>query len=201
MKVEDEANKTLVYIKSSKKKARCPKCNCFSSKIHDYLKPVRIDYMKCVGINTYLIAYKRRFECKKCNKSFTEDLGLVDKNSNISFKVKQKILKDCMNRDKTIREIANGNNVSDKIVREVFLNATSDYPDYIETLPEVISFDEVSTYTNEGVYSFILNNPIEKYTIDILKNRNKDFLIDYFLKVKNRKSVKVVICDLYRPYY
>ena len=37
MKVEDEANKTLAYIKSSKKKARCPKCNCFSSKIHDYL--------------------------------------------------------------------------------------------------------------------------------------------------------------------
>ena len=201
MKVEDEANKTLVYIKNSKKKARCPKCNCFSSKIHDYLKPVRIDYMKCVGINTYLIAYKRRFECKKCNKSFTEDLGLVDKNSNISFKVKQNILKDCMNRDKTIKEIAISNNVSEDIVRTIFLDATSDYPGYTETLPEVISFDEVSTYTNEGVYSFILNNPIEKYTIDILKNRNKDFLIDYFLKVKNRKSVKVVICDLYRPYY
>ncbi len=75
------------------------------------------------------------------------------------------------------------------------------YPNNVEYLPEVISFDETSTKTSEGLYSFILNDPIHKITLDILKNRKKEYLINYFSKVKNRYSVKVVICDLYEPYY
>ncbi len=35
----------------------------------------------------------------------------------------------------------------------------------------------------------------------IYYQQKKDFLIKYFKKVKNRKSVKVVIYDLYKPYY
>ena len=199
--VEEETNRIMISIKSNKKKVRCPLCNEFTNKIHDYLKPSRIDYLNTAGVNTYLIAYKRRFECKKCSKSFTEDLGLTQKNQNISLKTKQKILSDCMNRDKTIKQIANDNNVSEDLVRKAFLKAMESYPDYISNLPEIISFDEVSTYTGEGVYSFILNDPIHKCTLDILKSRNKDFLVEYFMKVNNRKSVKVVICDLYKPYY
>lgn len=201
IKVENTDNRVMISIKSSKKKIRCPHCNQFSSKIHDYLKPSRIDYLNTTGTNTYLIAYKRRFECLKCNKSFTEDLGLTNKNGNVSLKTKQNILKDCMNRDKTIKQIASDNNVSEDLVRSTFLEAMKNYPDYVSNLPEVISFDEVSTYTKEGVYSFILNDPIHRYTLDILKNRNKDFLVEYFMKINNRKSVKVVICDLYKPYY
>lgn len=201
IKIENTDNRIMISIKSNKKKVRCPHCNQFSSRIHDYLKPSRIDYLNIAGMNTYLIAYKRRFECSKCNKSFTENLGLTNKNGNVSLKIKQNILKDCMNRDKTIKQISNDNNVSEDFVRSTFLEAMKNYPEYVSTLPEIISFDEVSTYTGEGVYSFILNDPIHRYTLDILKTRNKDFLIEYFMKVKNRKSVKVVICDLYKPYY
>ena len=201
MKIENLDNRIMISIKSNKKKVRCPHCNEFSNRIHDYLKPSRIDYLSIYGKNTYLIAYKRRFECSKCMKSFTEDLGLTNKNGNISLYTKQSILKDCMNRDKTIKQIAIDNNVSEDFVRNTFLEAMKNYPEHVSNLPEVISFDEVSTYTGEGVYSFILNDPIHRYTLDILKNRNKDFLINYFMKVNNRKSVKYVICDLYRPYY
>ena len=78
IKIDDEDNKLMVSIKSNKKKVRCPYCNEFSSKIHDYLKPSRIDYLNIYDKTTFLIAYKRRFECNKCNKSFTEDLGLTN---------------------------------------------------------------------------------------------------------------------------
>ena len=199
--VEEETNRIMISIKSNKKRTRCPRCNKFSNKIHDYLKPSRVDYFSIIGLNTYLIAYKRRFECSKCNKSFTEDLGLTNRNENVSLKIKQKILLDCMNRDKTIKQIADDNNVSEYLVRITFLEAMKNYPKHISNLPEIISFDEVSTYTGEGVYSFILNDPIHRYTLDILKTRNKDYLVEYFMKVNNRKSVKVVICDLYKPYY
>lgn len=200
-KVEESNSVKYIHIKSNKKKARCPKCNKFSKKIHDYLKPNKITYLKNSEEETYLIVYKRRFECDICKKSFTEDLDINGLRNKISHKTKQKILKLCMDRDKTINSIAKETNTSETLVRKTFLEATKNYPDYVETLPEIISFDETSTHTKEGIYSFILNDPIHKITLDILSKRNKDYLINYFMKVKNRKSVKVVICDLYRPYY
>ena len=205
IKVEEAVEKTktvkLVHIKSNRKKARCKNCNNFSKKIHDYLKPCKITYLKNSGEETYLIVYKRRFKCDICKKSFTEELEISGYNNKISNKTKQLILKLCMNRDKTLTEIAEETNTSVTLVRETFLEATKNYPEHVQTLPEIISFDETSTKTNEGMYSFILNDPIHKVTLDILPRRNKDYLIKYFSKVKNRQSVKVVICDLYRPYY
>lgn len=200
-KKEKGKNIKYVHVKSNKKKVRCTKCNNFSNKIHDYLKPSKITYLKNSGDDTYLIVYKRRFKCKYCNKSFTEDLGLNNKKCNISNKTKHMILKECLDRDRTLESIAKECNVSVGIVRETFLEAMKDYPDNIEYLPEVISFDEVSTHTKAGIYSFVLIDPIHKITLDILKSRKKEYLINYFSKVKNRHSVKVVICDLYKPYY
>ena len=201
VKKEKGADVKYVYVKSNKKKARCNKCNKFSNKIHDYLKPSKITYLKNSGENTYLIVNKRRFECKFCKKSFTEDLGLNSKKCSISNKTKRLILKECLDRDKTLESIAIDCNTSTDTVRETFMKAMKNYPDNVEYLPEVISFDETSTYTSEGVYSFILNDPIHRVTLDILKSRKKEYLINYFSKVKNRYSVKVVICDLYDPYY
>ena len=111
------------------------------------------------------------------------------------------ILKQCLDRDRTIKAIAEECNISENIVRNTFLDAMKNYPSNVELLPEVISFDEVATHTNAGLYSFVLNDPIHKITLDILKTRKKEYLINYFSKVKNRYSVKVVICDLYQPYY
>ena len=199
--IEVMDNKILISVKSEKKKVRCTRCNFFSNKVHDYLKPSRVDYLKIFDKPIYLIVYKRRFKCKNCKRTFTEDLGLSRKSCNISHLTEQSILKDCMNRDKTLKQIALDNVTTEDEVRKIFLEAMKNYPEHISNLPDVISFDEVSTYTGEGVYSFILNDPIHRYTLDILKSRKKDFLIEYFMKVNNRKSVKVVICDLYRPYY
>ena len=50
------------------------------------------------------------------------------------------------------------------------------------------------------IHIFIINDPIHRETLDILKSRKKEDLIDYFLKIENRKSVKAVIIDLYVPY-
>lgn len=74
------------------------------------------------------------------------------------------------------------------------------YPEYVRTLPEVISLDEFKADTNEGKYALIINDPIRKKTLDILPNRKKDYLISYFTRVENRNNVKIVISDVYEPY-
>jgi len=189
-----------VSVKSKRNKVRCPECGEYSRSVHDVLAPGKVLYLDTGGEKTYLLVIKRRFNCKPCNKHFTEDLGLTNKGGKISLKVQQKVLKDLMCNDKTIKDIGKENHISEDEVRGIFNEATKEYPKQVYYLPEVISFDENSTRTNVGMYSFILNDPIHRITLDILPSRRKEYLINYFTNVINRRDVKVVIIDLYEPY-
>lgn len=75
-----------------------------------------------------------------------------------------------------------------------------DYPKHVISLPRVISFDEFKADTKEGKYAFVLNDPIHKETLDVLSNRKKEYLIQYFTYWENRHSVEYVILDMYEPY-
>ena len=132
---EEKIEVNEIHIKSRRKKVRCPDCNQFSSKVHDYLKPSKILYLDIVCEKTYLIVSERRFECKKCNRSFTEDIGLTNYDGNISLKVKQKILRDFLDKNKSLKDIAISNHVSEDKARNIFLEATKTYPKTIKHLP------------------------------------------------------------------
>ena len=111
-----------IYIESSKKKVRCPNCNCFTSSIHDRLKPIHIKSLKIYEIPTELVQTKRRFICHKCNKKFTEPSTLNDKNNSISNLLKQKILKDLLDYNLSLDYIAKENNISDNTVRNRYVS-------------------------------------------------------------------------------
>ena len=189
-----------VELKSKKEKVRCLECNKFTSSIHSKLKPIRSKYLDACGEEVNLIIYKRRFHCYNCNKIFTEDLSLNTKDGNISNKTKIQIRKDLLDYNLPISKIAEKNHVSPRIVRLELEEATSVIPDYIKNLPRVISFDEFKADTKEGKYAFILNDPIHKKILDILPNRKKEYLIQYFTHTENRHSVEFVISDMYEPY-
>ena len=77
---------------------------------------------------------------------------------------------------------------------------TETIPDYIKNLPRIITFDEFKEDTTEGKYAFILNGPIHKKVLDILSNRKKEYLEQYFTYNENWHSVEFVISDMYEPY-
>ena len=76
----------------------------------------------------------------------------------------------------------------------------SEYPEHVKKLPKIISFDEFKADTSEGKYAFIVNDPIHRKAIDILPERKKEYLIQYFTYCENRHSVEYVISDMYEPY-
>ncbi len=85
-------------------------------------------------------------------------------------------------------------------MRRELEEATSTIPEHLKNLPRVISFDEFKADTKEGKYAFIINDPIHKKVLDILPNRKKEYLIQYFTYTENRYSVEFVISDMYEPY-
>ncbi len=200
MNLNEEKGKIEVELKSKKKKVRCPICNQFTSSVHDKLKPIRSVYLDSCGQEVILVIHKRRFMCHKCKKKFTEEIDLTTKNGSISNATKIQIRKDLLDYNLTINYIANKNHVSKYIVRRELEEATSTIPEHIKNLPRVISFDEFKADTSEGKYAFILNDPIHKRVLEILPNRKKEYLIQYFTHTENRHSVKFVISDMYEPY-
>ena len=110
------------------------------------------------------------------------------------------MLKDLKQYNLSLKYIAEENNISDNTVRNILKEHMKDYPKHVISLPRVISFDEFKADTKEGKYAFVLNDPIHKEALDVLSNRKKEYLIQYFTYCENRYSVEYVISDMYEPY-
>ena len=190
----------IINIETKNKKQKCPICHEYTNKIHDKLKPIKLKYLKLFEYDTKINVVKKRFICHKCNKRFTETVDLNNKGKSISNKLEQKVLKDLLNYNLNIKYIATENMISSYSVRRILLEAMREYPSYVENLPRVISFDEFKADTSEGKYAFVLNDPIHRKCLDILPERKKEYLIQYFTHCNNRHSVEYVISDMYEPY-
>lgn len=190
----------MVYIKSTNKKCRCPYCKEYTKSIHDTLKPSTIKYLDVAGWQCVLKVSKRRFHCKKCNKNFVEELTFTQKGSSTSNKVKIKIHQDLLKYNLSLKYIAEINHVSPDFVINEPEKIGERYPKRLKQLPEIISVDEFKADTNEGKYAFVINDPLKKKVLDVLPNRTKEYLINYFVEVENRNAVKYVIGDMYEPY-
>lgn len=90
------------------------------------------------------------------------------------------MLKDLKQYNLSLKYIAEENNISDNTVRNILKKHIKDYSKNVINLPKVISFDEFKSDTREGKYAFVLNDPIHKETLDVLSNRKKEYLIQYF---------------------
>ena len=110
------------------------------------------------------------------------------------------IRKDLLNYNLTLKYIAKKYRVSITLVENEMLDIISGIPEHVVNLPKVISFDEFKADTTSGKYVFILNDPIHKKVLDILPNRKKEYLLQYFTYCNNRYSVEFVISDMYEPY-
>ena len=198
----NQKNKELIeiHIENKKQKIRCPICNKFTSSVHDRLKPIKSNYLDSCGTKVNLIIYKKRYRCYNCNKIFTEELNINTSKGSISNKVKIQIRKELLNYNLSLKYIAEKNRVSITSVENEMLNIISSMPKHVINLPKVISFDEFKADTREGKYAFILNDPIHKKVLDVLPNRKKECLMQYFTYCNNRHSVEFVISDMYEPY-
>lgn len=204
LKIEEEKIEgrtcKMIHVINSKTRVRCPYCNKYTRSVHDVLKPIKIKYLKMAEYTTYLVVYKRRFNCNNCLKRFTENNYINETGKTLSNKLVQKILLDLREYNLSLSYIAAINNVSDNTVRNILKEAMKYHPKRLRTLPSVISFDEFKADTLDGKYAFIINDLLYKKTLDILPTRKKEDLINYFTAVENRSSVQYVVSDMYEPY-
>ena len=154
------------------------------------------------GYKTILKLHKQRYLCKHCNKAFTLKTNVVDYGCFISKNTKWKIAKD-LKEKRSEKYIAIANNVSPNTVERVMDSYYNNVKLYKHYLPEVLSFDEFkSVKSADGNMSFNLCNGKTGKIIDIVENRQLNYLLKYFSYYthKARKNVKFIVIDMYSPY-
>ena len=140
------------------------------------------------------------FNLKDPSIKINDEFSFIDKYKQSTNVTDILIVEEFRNYNNSMSDIASKFYVSDSHVIEVF----SRYVDIKrETLPEVISIDEVHVnILPEGEYALMILNYITGEPIDILPSRKNATTEEFFLNIppSERNKVKYLISDMYNPY-
>ena len=192
---EETDSSIYIGIETKPKPQICPCCKQSTTYIHDY-RQQKIKDLSFRDKYGYLLLKKRRYVCKQCGKRFYEKYSFLPRYHHMTQRVYMEILRMLRNNC-SMKLVAELFNTSVNTVSRVF--GIVNYQLY--KLPEVIAIDEFKGNAGGEKYQVIITNPKTKEVLDILPNRHKTYLMDYFLRFNNRKSVKHVVMDMWGTYY
>ena len=143
---------------------------------------------------------KVRFFCCACNHSFTPKLNNLSYGCSISDNIKNLITLEFFNRI-SFSDIARRYNVSVTTVFNIFDNRFPFVPR--NSLPSILCIDEFHfSKSYDQNYCCAIVDLKSKKIVDILKNRKKAYLNEYFdsINYDERSKVRYFISDLYDEY-
>ena len=198
----------FVKIKLVQKVTSCPFCHNYI-KVHDYydrkLTHSTFSNKKCT-----IIYSQRRYRCPQCELTFREGNPFIDSSEHITYKTKFNILKELKYPEATYTSVAKRYNVSANKVIRIFEKHV-DIPR--KKLPAILSIDEhyfpASDY--KAKYCCLLMDFSTGIMLDVLPDRKKSYLVNYFSTIKadtfnyvtktsELDNVRYVSIDMYDVY-
>lgn len=180
--------------------AICPRCRIVSDDIHQY-ESRRVRDMMCFGRVVYLVFDIRRFRCPKCHKVFTESLSSIAFNQRHTRRFEEMVYQECLGR--TFQDVAKKLGMNWHTVERMFYQkAYERFQTTSKQFPQILGVDEISNKKGHKEYLLVISDLQRNCVIDVLPNRLKETLIDWFynLTVWDRENIKVVSMDLWMPY-
>lgn len=200
-KSEIKDDTRIVYVRKKYHPVYCPICGyrMHSKGLRDKTvrHPIFQDGFKFIIVLSY-----RRWECSnpECGNYIIDEFTFVEKDKSISSLTPFMILNSLKELTRTAASVAGQFNVSDTYVHNIVLTHLDFRP---LKMPRILSVDEVYLeFTKNDRYCLVLLDFESGEIVDILPNRNKDTLDDFFysIDIKERNNVEAVICDMYGPY-
>lgn len=186
----------------------CPYCHK-PAKVHGFysrkLTHSVFNDRKCI-----IFYDQRRYICKDCQCTFSEKNPFINNSQQLTYITKVNILKDLKYPESTYSSVAQRFNVSVNRVIRIFDEGV-DIPR--KPLPEVLSIDEHYFPSSDygSAYCCLLMDFVTGEMIDVLPDRRKHYLINYFANIKKMSldyssnkseldNVKYVSIDMYENY-
>jgi len=184
-----------IHIETEPTLHTCPSCGNETKRIHDY-RMQKIKDLPFQLKNCYLFLRKRRYICS-CGKRFFESYSFLSRYQQRTRRLTMKTV-DLLRDTVSIKKVAEFTSLSTNTVIRILDTIGYDCP----KLGDSISIDEFKGNAETGKYQCILVNPKKRTIMDILPDRTKSHLSEYFRKINraDRYRVKYFVCDMWQPY-
>ena len=190
---ENEENGNLeAFIEMPAKEHRCPHCGHTTTYIKDYRLQTVKD-LTVAGKALIVTVRKRRYICKECNSTFTENNPYIKRYCHFPQRLYFESIKETLNLQ-SFTSIARKLGVSVTSIIRWFDKLNYPHP----KLPECIAIDEFRGNAGGEKFQCNIADPVKHQVIDILPSRNMENLCKHFLEYpyKERAEVKKIIMDL-----
>lgn len=190
----------LYYLEQETSTIRkCPNCNRHDLHIKGYYN-CKMNLTINSNETDTLIIKRVRFQCNKCGKTYSPKIEGINPYTSISEKTKSNMVLDMLKKE-TFTAIANRYNVSVGYVIDLF-DKTFKYVPRGE-LSNIICIDEFHfSKIYDQNYCVAITDFTNKKIIDIVKNRKKDYLDEYFNTFNSIElnRVEYYLSDMYDAY-
>lgn len=184
-----------IFIETKPKEHVCPCCGLKTQKIHDYrlqtIKDLPFQMKHC-----YLVLHKRRYRCS-CGKRFFENYRFLPRYFQRTSRLTA-FIASALHATVSIKDISRQVNVSTATVGRIL-----DSISYGRAkLGEAVSIDEFKGNAASEKYQCILVDPTKHRILDILPDRKRTSLANYFYSIpkEQRLRVKFFSCDMWEQY-
>ena len=199
-------NHLIYYGKLTYTPSACENCGVIHQSSADIVKNgTKESVIKLTHINfkpVLLKLKKQRFYCKHCHTTFIAKTSLVNRHCHISNIIKATITLE-LTETQSRKLIAQHLNISSHtVLRQLDTIGMSQQFNY-HYLPEHLSIDEFKSVKDvNSAMSLLVIDARTHQPIDIVENRQQNYLLEYFgrYSVQARLKVKTVTIDMYSPF-
>lgn len=198
-KGDHDRQTTVFSVNLTDQRPPCPHCGEPDPRIHGH-RQKHINYSIICGRNTELRLDLRRYKCRHCGKTYSEYDPFTVHKGRIPPEMVTNILNDLHSAEETYTSVGRRYNTSATTVTNLFDTRVN--PERLP-LSEYICMDENYAFRSDrSKYVCVLIDYLSQEAIDILPNRFKKDLINYFksIPIEERKRVKAVGIDMYPTY-
>lgn len=190
-----------IYLKKVLKPMFCPNCSSRMYSKGNYTRIINHPILQD-GYHLKLILKQRKWRCTNpyCNQYCNEEFSFVEKYNQSTNITPYLVLEAMKNINVTAADVAKRYFISDTQVHTIVLRYLN--PKRLP-LPRILAVDEVFLdFDSNNRYCLVLFDFINDEIIDVLPNRFKDTIDEYFysISLEERNNVEFVICDMYNPY-
>jgi transposase len=194
----------IITVESTKAETRCHRCGREIRKIHGYEQWVVIRYLPVFERNSYLRYRPKRYYCKDCDATTTQEVDWHEPNSPHSRAYDDHLLLQLVNA--TIEDVSIKAKASYDCVLGVLERRIDDRIDWgqYENIG-VLGIDEIALKKGHGDFVVIVTARLSAQRLvilGVLENREKDTVIAFLRSIPIRllKTIHTVCSDMYEGF-
>lgn len=201
--IEREGEKEILHLfcEHEHEVGICSHCRKISSIIHD-IEERCIRHMDVWGKVTFVHFFSRRFDCKECGKSFTEQLEWIEENRRQSRDFELYIYSRCKKSEQTT--VGREEWLHPATVKEIFEKIGKTVVEgHKRPMVQVLGIDEISFKKRYQQFVLVLTDIERKCVITVLSDRSKESLEQWIdtLSSDERTAIHTVSIDMWKPYW